>query len=325
METAGCLRLVAVAAAFWCAAWAVPAGIGTIHRARVADRANRFASEQRTGFAARLLRNGIAPATVVAQALCRRKWIASYLEGLAWLARHHGFETDACRAGGVALALALASGLAGWLVSSSPLFGAMAAACLAIGAGIAARQAREREMEEMRESLPAMLRTMSACFHAGYSLLQAFRHLAHEVRGPLGHMLQRAAGDLETGHTAHEALERMRRDSSLRELSFVAAALEIQHQTGGSLQKVMDSACESIEGELALKRMLRVQTAQARLSMRVITIMPFILMAVFSLVSPGFLVPFFSSVPGVALFCVAMGMQLAGVLIIRRMLDVREA
>ena len=53
--------------------------------------------------------------------------------------------------------------------------------------------------------------------------------------------------------------------------------------------------------------------------------MPFILIAVFSLISPGFLTPFFSSGLGLAVFCVATGMQLAGVLIVRRLLDVGEA
>jgi tight adherence protein B len=200
----------------------------------------------------------------------------------------------------------------------------MSAVCVLIGLGIAAHQSRERHVEEMRESVPDMLHAMSACFHVGYSLLQTFKHLASEIQGPLGKLFEKAASDLETGRTATEALQRMRENSALPELAFVTAALEIQHQTGGSMQKIIDSACESIEGELALRRSLRVQTAQARLSMRVVTIMPFVLIAVFSLVSPGFLSPFFSSPLGVAVFCVAMGMQLAGVLIVRRMLKVKE-
>jgi tight adherence protein B len=183
----------------------------------------------------------------------------------------------------------------------------------------------ERHVEEVRESIPDTLRTMSACFRSGYSLLQTFRHLAKETNGPLCLAFRRAASDLETGRTASDALKRLREESALSEFAFVTAALEIQHRTGGSMQTIIDSACDSIESELALRRSLRVQTAQARLSMRIVTIMPFVLIAVFSLVSPGFLSPFFSSAVGIAVLCVAMGMQFAGVMIVRHMLDMGEA
>ena len=71
-----------------------------------------------------------------------------------------------------------------------------------------------------------------------------------------------------------------------------------------------------------LERSLHVQTAQARLSARIVSVMPFVLVALFSLVSEGFLEPFFNSAAGVALLLVALSMQAAGVLAVRRMLRV---
>lgn len=88
------------------------------------------------------------------------------------------------------------------------------------------------------------------------------------------------------------------------------------------MRPVLEAARETVEGELALKRSLRVQTAQARLSARIVTIMPFALVAVFSLVSKGFLDPFFESPLGVALLCMAVLMQVSGVAAVRRMLSV---
>jgi tight adherence protein B len=150
---------------------------------------------------------------------------------------------------------------------------------------------------------------MSACFRSGYSLLQTFKHLAMEAKGPLCPLFQRAASDLETGRTASDALRHLREESTLREFAFLTAALEIQHQTGGSMQSIIDSACDSVEGELALRRSLRVQTAQAKLSARVVAVMPLILIAAFSLISPDFLSPFFESVFGYVLLGIAIAMQ----------------
>lgn len=325
METLDTVRMVAVAAAFVAASLAFPEVLASLRRARATRRVEETAMAGESGLLARLLRNGVAPATALVGRLYQHARIVGYCKDLCFLARRRGYETSPERIGGIAALAATACIPLGWVVTVSWVFGAMSAVCVLIGLGIAAHQSRERHVEEIRESVPDMLHAMSACFHVGYSLLQTFRHLASEIRGSLGTLFEKAASDLETGRTATETLQRMRENSDLPELSFVTAALEIQHQTGGSMQKIIDSACESIEGELALRRSLRVQTAQARLSMRVVTIMPFVLIAVFSLVSPGFLAPFFSSPLGAAVFCVAMGMQLAGVLIVRRLLDVGEA
>ena len=324
METLDIVRMVAVAAAFASASLVMPEVLASLRRVRATRHVEQSAMAGEGGLLAKLLRNGVAPATALMGRLCRNARVATYCKDLRFLVQRRGYETSSERVGGVASLAAATCIPLGWVLAASPIFGTTLAACVLVGLGIAAHQSRERYVEEMRESVPDMLHAMSACFHVGYSLLQTFKHLADEIRGPLGVLFEKAASDLETGRTATEALQRMRENSALPELSFVTAALEIQHQTGGSMQKIIDSACESIEGELALRRSLRVQTAQARLSMRVVTVMPFVLIAVFSLVSPGFLTPFFSSPLGVAVFCVAMGMQLAGVLIVRRLLDVGE-
>jgi tight adherence protein B len=129
---------------------------------------------------------------------------------------------------------------------------------------------------------------------------------------------------LETGGNAQEALAVFRRYEAVPELSFVAVALDVQHKAGGSLGPVLEAARESVEGEIDLARSLKVQTAQAKLSARIVTVMPFILIALFSFMSPGFLNPFFESVAGLALLSLALLMQAAGVIAVNRLLNKGE-
>lgn len=165
---------------------------------------------------------------------------------------------------------------------------------------------------------------MNVCFRAGLSLMQTLKQTGEETGGALGARFERAARVLETGSSTEEALEGFRRQAGVPELAFVAVALDVQHQSGGSIAHVLDVARESLESELELRRSLRVQTAQARLSARIVTVMPFLLVALFSMLSEGFLDPFFESWAGLALLALALGMQAAGVLLVRRMLRVEE-
>ena len=150
---------------------------------------------------------------------------------------------------------------------------------------------------------------MAVCFRTGQSLLQTMQQVGAATKGPVGALFCRAAHLLETGGSTHEALSVFQGRGSVPELAFVSVALDVQHQTGGSMERVLDAARDTVEGELELTRSLRVQTAQAKLSARIVSVMPIVLIALFSLVSEDFLAPFFSSFAGMTLLGIAVVMK----------------
>uniref|UniRef100_UPI0022E3265D type II secretion system F family protein n=1 Tax=Eggerthella sinensis TaxID=242230 RepID=UPI0022E3265D len=191
------------------------------------------------------------------------------------------------------------------VVAGSLVAGLAVAACICVCAAVWLRTVQDKRREAMREAVPDALRSMGVCFQSGLSLLQTFQQVASEVQEPLGALFARAAHRLETGESAEQALEVLRGGSTVPELAFVAVALDVQHQAGGSMKQVLDAALDTVENEIELRRSLRVQTAQAKLSARVVSVLPFVLIAVFSLVSEGFLAPFFASPLGLALLALA--------------------
>ena len=220
------------------------------------------------------------------------------------------------------LAASLAVALVGGILLLSPTFG-IALGLITFAASVAyARNKSERQDLAMREQVPEALRTLCMSFRSGHSLPQTLAAASKETDGYLGHLFSITADRLEMGATTTEALAVLRENPRLPELSFVAVALDVQHESGGSIAPVLEAATDSVEGELRLMRSLRVQTAQAKLSASIVTVMPFILVALFSLMSPDFLTPFFSSFLGMALLALALAMQVIGVMIVRSMLKV---
>lgn len=220
------------------------------------------------------------------------------------------------------IAAMVGAGMCAGAAAGSVVCGIAVAVCACACAVVWLRTVQDKRRDALREGIPDALRSMAVCFQAGLSLLQTFQQVASEVQGPLGTLFARAAHQLETGEGAGRALEVLRRGSSVAELAFVAVALDVQHQAGGSMKQVLDAARDTVQSEIELRRALRVQTAQAKLSARVVSVLPFVLIAVFSLVSEGFLDPFFASPMGMALLAIALGMQAAGIVAVRRMLAV---
>lgn len=222
----------------------------------------------------------------------------------------------------LALALMVAVAVAISLVTRSVVCG-IAIACVAlIGLNTFVHNKIEKMNLSMREEVPEAMRAMETCFRSGLSLLQTLNQTAKECPGALGKLFGVAARRLSMGATPAEALSIMRGNSQVPELAFVSVALDVQHQSGGSIAPVLEAARESVTSELDLLRNLRVQTAQAKLSAGIVTVMPFILVGLFSLMSPDFLSPFFQSFLGMGLLALALIMQLSGVLIVRRMLKI---
>ncbi len=265
-------------------------------------------------------RNGVPLLYPLAERTLRLSPLQAAAEELRLTMAHHGVTTSTVACGSLFWAAAIAAGLLVALWGGG-LVGALAAA-LAVMVGLVSflKAAASKREQALREEIPDALRAMGTCFTAGLSLQQTLRQTGDELDGRLKELFLQAVHKLDTGASIPEALATFQQRTSLPELSFVAVALDVQHQSGGSVASVLDSAREAVEGELALQRSLRVQTAQAKLSARVVTLLPFVLIALFSLVSKDFLAPFFSSVAGLALLGLALLMQVGGVVLIRRLL-----
>lgn len=209
----------------------------------------------------------------------------------------------------------------GFLVSFSVVFALCTAIVMFVGTLLAANSRLSRAMNEIREQVPDAIRCMSTCTKCGLSLVQTFDQASHECKGALGKVFALAHKRLNLGATVLESLEVFDSISSVPELKFIGLAFSVQHVTGGPISDVLDFARESVLNELELARTLRIQTSQAKMSATIVTMMPFILLAVFSFLSPGFLSPFFSSFIGATMLAVAIGMQAMGVLIVRKILS----
>ena len=312
---------LAMVAAFGSAAAVFHLGVAT-YRRRKATLAAQGVGMSAANLALWRLRNGFPAFAPAGRALLKNGRVAFFFNQLVFLLETRGITATSESLATTALALVVAVGLVTGLATASPVAAIAIPACLCAVAVFSVGNALDRRQESARESIPAALESMAACFGSGFTLQQTFQQVAADVDEPLAGTFRRAAHILEMGGGADRALEELRRDSCAAELSFIAVALDVQHQSGGAMRQVLQAATETVKGELSLRRSLRVQTAQAKLSARIVAVMPFVLVSAFSLASPDFLLPFFQSIQGYALLALAVLMQVAGIVLVRRALIV---
>lgn len=273
----------------------------------------------------RLMRNGIHALDPLANALMKLRVVAHFIERIQKVFEDREIMTSSRSLTSLLIGSMALLFIAGLAISGSVVFAVTAVllGIVLINAWITKQQ--ELKQVRLREELPNAIQAMNACFCVGYSLPQIFEQVALDLEGPLKAVFQKTAAIINAGGTVEEALEVLKHQTKEPELFFLATALEIQHRTGSSLSQVLDVVHQSVDDQLELKRLLQTQTAQAKLSAQIVTIMPFLIIGIFSLVSEGFLEPFFTSAIGITLFAIAIGMQVLGIMLVRKLLKVEVA
>ena len=185
-----------------------------------------------------------------------------------------------------------------------------------------ARVRGRKRAEALRACMPDMLRLFGIALQAGSSLVTALEYAAENCEEPLAGELRKTVWDLKSGQGFDEAMRKLRERTGGQEFSYLAVAMEIQHQSGGSLGGVLSTVSTSLRNVSELEDKLQTQTAQGRLSARVVAVMPLVVLAALVLVSPGYLADFFTSPLGVVMLMLACVLEVAGILMVRRVLAI---
>lgn len=229
----------------------------------------------------------------------RRRGLSAALESAAINLRPGEFLVLAIAIGLVfALVLFSLMGPLGFIVGlvSAPLLGRM----------IVESRAGSRR-KAFGEQLPDLLQMMVSSLRSGYGLPQALDAVANQVADPARAEMQRVLLEVRIGRDPTDAMQSMADRMKSRDFEWVVAAIHINREVGGELAVILENVAETVRERQQLARQVRTLTAEGRLSAYILTGLPFILVVLLSLSSPGYFDPF-KQAPGP--FLIVMGLAL---------------
>lgn len=222
--------------------------------------------------------------------------------------------------------LLLWGGLVGLVTFLVTLKGAMFFAGLLAGIllGMALLGLRiRRRRKKFTNQLGDMLTMVANALRAGFSFMQAFELIAREMDAPMGREVQLVVNEVNLGNTLESALDNMQRRVASPDFELVVTAVLIQRQVGGDLASILDTISETIAERVRMRRETQTLTAQGRLSGWVLVLIPFALGGFLSVVNPGYLQPLFDTELGRMCMVGAIVSELIGILVIRRIVDIK--
>lgn len=176
-----------------------------------------------------------------------------------------------------------------------------------------------RQLKLFSEQLPYLIDLLKSALESGHTLLRALQMAAQNLPEPVAGEVQLMVDQVQLGMTVSDAFERMYSRAPVEELGFLVAAVRIQSDVGSSLAEILQHVSESVRNRQRAEHQLRALTAQSRASAIIVTLLPFIVLAAFSLINPAYAHPLFYSRIGIRLLQLAIALDAAAFLVMRRL------
>jgi tight adherence protein B len=208
-------------------------------------------------------------------------------------------------------------------ITSSFLIAIVFAAAVPLTVRWYLQRSLRRVRDRFAEQLPDNLQVLSSALRAGHSFVGALSVVVNDAPEPARTEFNRVVADEQLGVPIEDALRVVVERMDNRELEQVALVAALQRETGGNTAEVLDRVTDTIRERFELKRTVQTLTAQGRLSRWVLTLLPVALLAVITLVNPGYIGILYHSLAGKILLVMAAISVTAGSFVIKRIVDIK--
>jgi len=157
---------------------------------------------------------------------------------------------------------------------------------------------------KFERQLMDVLVLITGAVRAGYSFLQSLDVVVQEMKPPVSEEFRRVRREVSLGLPLSRALTNLHARMQNEDLYLVLTAVNINSQVGGNLATMLEVVTNTIRDRIRLFSEIRALTSQQRFSGYMLSLLPFIVIAILFVVSPDYISRLFQ--PGIML-CIPIG------------------
>ncbi len=184
------------------------------------------------------------------------------------------------------------------------------------------RRARTLRLRAFEEQFPEAIDLIARSLRAGHTFTAGLGIAAEEIPAPVGPEFRRVYDEQNFGMALQDALRAMAHRVPVLDARFFVTAVLTQREAGGNLAEVLDNLSRVMRERFKVKRQIRVVSAHGRITAWVLSMLPPALAAVLFAVSPQFIRVLADDPLGVKMAIGAVALQVAGMVIISKLVQV---
>jgi tight adherence protein B len=136
--------------------------------------------------------------------------------------------------------------------------------------------------------LPDALDLMARGLKAGHPLNTSIATVAETMPDPIGSEFGIVVDLVTYGDDITTAIDKLARRNGNEDFRYLAAAIAIQHGSGGNLGRVLTILSQVIRGRMMMRRKIKAMSAEGRISALILSAIPFLMVGLNSLITPEY-------------------------------------
>jgi tight adherence protein B len=157
---------------------------------------------------------------------------------------------------------------------------------------------RRKRVEAIEEQLDNFMLALANALKTTPSIGAALNSVASVITDPMRQEVDLALKEMKVGSTLDQALLHMASRVGSRQLDSALSSVLIGRQVGGNLPRVLESTANTLREMRRLEGVVRTKTAEGKMQLWVIALMPFALLILMNQVWPGYFAPLTASLVG---------------------------
>lgn len=184
------------------------------------------------------------------------------------------------------------------------------------------RRAAQR-IEALIEALPHYIDAVRQMQAVGNSLAQALERALADAPLVVRLYIAPVARRLELGAPVADAMQMLADRLRVPEISMLSAAIRTNMRYGGSIAAVLLNLSAILRERARIKRELKAAISEAKISGKVLIVMPLVAMGLLVMMNPAYIDFFLSDPRGHRLAVIAVALQAMGMIVMRQVMRLR--
>ncbi len=184
------------------------------------------------------------------------------------------------------------------------------------------RMRARRQRTRFADRLPSHLQDLAGAMRAGRSFVGGISAVADSADEPIRDELERALADEKLGLLLEDTLQAVAERMRSEDMEQVALIASLHRRSGSNVAESLDRVAEGARERADMRREMKALSAQARISGRVLTGLPIVLLFALNFIDPAYAKPLLGTTIGlvVVVFCVILIM--IGWMVMNRIVNV---
>jgi len=174
----------------------------------------------------------------------------------------------------------------------------------------------------IEKQLPDALDLMVRAQQSGHAFTSALQITASETRAPIGMEFRKVFDEINLGMSIKVAMNHLAARIDSNEIRYFVVAVLIQNETGGNLAEVLRKTAALIRERQKIAVVVRVLSAEGRISAWILSVMPFVLALLLYLINPEFISALWKEPMGLTMLGISLCLMIVGVVWMSRLVQI---